>query len=223
MTRSAAIQDRVAGAILDAAAGLLARGGEPPSMNDVAQAAGVARATLYRHFPTREQLLQALATTATGETAARLAEADLDAVPVAEAIARVARVVAAGGSKYAAVIDHYGPGYADGAEQQITVMIDGLLRRGIDDGTFRGDISAGELGFLLGELLHAAARMTAERKAGVEKAAALVTSVFLHGTGNREDPSAQHRGARHRAGTGPEQNSNTEDGRSRKGTGARRP
>ncbi len=132
-------------------------------------------------------------------------------------------MVAAGGGKYAAVIDHYGPGYADGAEQQITVMIDGLLRRGIDDGTFRGDISAGELGFLLGELLHAAARMTAERKAGIEKAAALVTSVFLHGTGNREDPSAQHRAARHRAGTGPEQNSNTEDGRSRNGTGARRP
>ena len=40
MTRSAAIQDRVAGAILDAAADLLARGGEPPSMNEVAAAAG---------------------------------------------------------------------------------------------------------------------------------------------------------------------------------------
>ena len=37
MTRSTAIQDRVAGAILDAAADLLARGGEPPSMNEVAE------------------------------------------------------------------------------------------------------------------------------------------------------------------------------------------
>jgi hypothetical protein len=34
------------------------------------------------------------------------AGADLDAVPVAEGIARLARVVAAGGSKYAAVIEH---------------------------------------------------------------------------------------------------------------------
>ena len=82
MARSAAIQDRVAEAILDVAADLLARGGEPPSMADIAAAAGVARATLYRHFPTREQLLQALSTTARDATATRLAEADLDAVPV---------------------------------------------------------------------------------------------------------------------------------------------
>ena len=33
------------------------------------------------------------------------------------------------------------------------------------------------------------ARMTAEHLAGVEKAAALVTSVFLHGTQNRAGPA----------------------------------
>src|SRR5271169_3211434 len=136
MARSAAIQDRVAEAILDVAANLLASGGEPPSMADIAAAAGVGRATLYRHFPTREQLLQALSTAARDATAARLAEADLDAVPVAEAIARVARVIAAGGSKYAAVADRFGTSNDAGdAEQQIGTMIKSLLRRGIDDGT----------------------------------------------------------------------------------------
>ena len=109
MTRSTAIHDRVAEAILDAAADLLAEGGEPPSMSDVAAAAGISRATLYRYFPTREQLLQALAAAAVDATATRLAEADLDAVPVPEGIARVARVVAAAGSKYAALIGHLGP------------------------------------------------------------------------------------------------------------------
>ena len=223
MTRSAAIQDRVAGAILDAAAGLLARGGEPPSMNEVAAAAGVARATLYRHFPTRERLLQELTATAISATATRLAEADLDAVPVTEGIARIARVVAAGGSKYAALVSQLDPADAGREQEQITTMIDGLLRRGIDDGTFRGDITADELRLLLGSLLQAAARMTAEHQAGVEKAAALITTAFLHGTGNREDPSEQDQAVRRRPGTGPEQNSNPADGRSRNGTGARRP
>jgi TetR/AcrR family transcriptional repressor of mexCD-oprJ operon len=193
MTRSAAIQDRVARTILDVAADLLARGGEPPSMSDVAAAAGVARATLYRYFPTRERLLQALAAYALDATATRLAEADLDTVPVAEGIARIARVVAAGGSKYAAVIGPMRTRPAGPVEQQIGTMIQALLRRGIDDGTFRGDLTAEELGFVLGQLLQAAARMAAEHQAGVEKAAALVTSVFLHGTENRKNATADDR------------------------------
>jgi hypothetical protein len=159
------------------------------------------------------------ATAARDATAARLAEADLDAVPVTEGIARLARVVAAGGSKYAALVSQFGPANASREQEQITTMIDGLLRRGIDDGTFRDDISASELRFLLGSLLQAAARLAAEQQAGVEKTAALITKVFLHGTGNREDPSEQDQAVRHRTGTRPEQNNNTEDSRSRNGTG----
>jgi TetR/AcrR family transcriptional regulator, mexCD-oprJ operon repressor len=205
VTRSTAIDNRVAEAILDAAAGLLVQGGEPPSLTDVAAAAGVARATLYRHFPTRERLLQALTTAARDATAARLAEADLDAVPVTEAIARVARVIASGGSKYAAAARFGTSDYSGDAEQQIAAMIRSLLRRGIDDGTLRSDLTVDELASTLGSLLQGAARMTAEHQAGVEKAAALATSVFLHGTSNpaRPDPAQREdRGpAAHRSST----------------------
>jgi hypothetical protein len=67
-------------------------------------------------------------------------------------------------------------------------MIKSLLRRGIDDGTLRRDLIVDELASLLGNLLQAAARMTAEHQVGVEKAAALATTVFLHGTRNSAGP-----------------------------------
>ena len=211
MARSTAIQERVAAAILDVAADLLARGGEPPSMAEIAAAAGVARATLYRYFPTRERLLAALTATGLETAATRLAEADLDTVPVPEAIARLARVVATAGSKYAAVVSAFDP--AGAVEQQIGTMIQALLQRGIDDGTFRADLTIDELGFVLGQLLQAAGRMAAEQQAGAEKAAALITSVFLHGTQNRQGQTAGDRATRPHTGTGP-QKRNQDDGRS---------
>ena len=212
MSRRTAIQERVAEAILDVAADLLARGGEPPSMADIATAAGVSRATLYRYFPTRERLLSALTATGLDAAATRLAEADLDAVPVPEAIARIARVVAAAGSKYAAVASAFDP--AGAVEQQIGTMIEAVLRRGTDDGTFRADLTTGELGFVLGYLLQAAGRMAAEHQAGAEKAAALITTVFLHGTANHHGETAGDRANRPHTETEPQKHSNQEDGTS---------
>ncbi|MGH3259142.1 MAG: helix-turn-helix domain-containing protein, partial [Streptosporangiaceae bacterium] len=59
MSTSAALRDRAARVILDAAAALLAERGESVSMADIAEAAGVGRATVYRYFPTKDALLDA--------------------------------------------------------------------------------------------------------------------------------------------------------------------
>ena len=58
-------------AILEAAARLLAEDGDA-SMADLAGAAGVGRATLYRYYPSREALLAALTAEALDELAGRL-------------------------------------------------------------------------------------------------------------------------------------------------------
>jgi hypothetical protein len=73
-------------------------------------------------------------------------------------------VVASGGSKYAALISRFGALDTTGdAEQQIGTMLRALLQRGIDDGTFRGDLSVTELLFLFGQLLQAAVTPLAVR------------------------------------------------------------
>jgi AcrR family transcriptional regulator len=181
MSRSAAIHDRVAAAILDAAAELLAAGGDPASMRDIAEAAGVARGTLYRYFPSREQLLTALGEAALDAISARLDQAGLDSVPVTEGIARVARAFAAVGSKYAFLVSQPQHIRAGALEERIGDPVRSLLKRGIDDGTFRPDFSADELGYALGGLLHNAARMAAEDRSGTERAAAFASAIFLNG------------------------------------------
>jgi AcrR family transcriptional regulator len=69
-------------------------------MAEVATAAGIARGTLYRHFPTRESLLRTLEGAANEEAGRRLAEANLEEVPVDEALARVTRALVAVGEDY---------------------------------------------------------------------------------------------------------------------------
>lgn len=173
-------------------------------MNGVAEKAGVARATLYRYFPSREELLQAVIAAAVEATEARLSEADLNTVPVAEGVARVARVVAAGGSKYSVLVGQLalgthssaelpGAGLTDSVEQKIKSQYEALLRRGVADGTFRTDLAVEDLSVIFGSLLESAARLGAERRAGVEQVAALVTSVFLRGTEHREQTNLAER------------------------------
>src|ERR671931_2542595 len=82
--RRQALQERVAGAILEAAARVLAVGGEQASVNDVAAAAGVARATLYRYFPSRQALLDELARVAAEEAGTPPASGKVEEVAAEE-------------------------------------------------------------------------------------------------------------------------------------------
>src|SRR5439155_15011684 len=69
--------DRTAAAILDAAAHVLAERGAGANMAEVAAASGVSRATLYRYYPSREALLEALAAQALADAGSRVADASL--------------------------------------------------------------------------------------------------------------------------------------------------
>src|SRR5688572_32525718 len=95
--RQTALHARVSAAILEAAAAVLAARGEQASMADVAAAAGVARATVYRYFPNREALFEALGRLAIEAAGERLQAGRLQDVPVPEAFERAVRALVAVG------------------------------------------------------------------------------------------------------------------------------
>ena len=101
--RQTTLHARVSAAILEAAAAVLAERGEQASMADVAAAAGMARATVYRYFPNREALLEALGRLAVEEAGERLRAGRLQEVPVPDAFERAVRALVAIGDSFVVV------------------------------------------------------------------------------------------------------------------------
>jgi TetR/AcrR family transcriptional regulator, mexCD-oprJ operon repressor len=175
-------RDRTTAALLEAAAGVFAEQGASARLADVAEAADVGLATLYRYFPNREALLEALMEYALDETSERLTAADLETVPFAEGVARVCRALVASRSKYALLarmVDHVDKGKA---EPRLGGPIRALLRKGITEGTVRQDLSEDEMVIILGALVQAASYLVSQGQAGTERAATIASSVFLNGT-----------------------------------------
>src|SRR5918999_3808789 len=97
------LRERVAAAILESAAGALATQGEAASMADVAAAAGMARATVYRYFPNREALLEALGRLAVQQAGERLEAGRLEEISVPDAFERAVRALVAVGDSLVVV------------------------------------------------------------------------------------------------------------------------
>jgi TetR/AcrR family transcriptional regulator, mexCD-oprJ operon repressor len=175
---------RTPAAILETAAHLLADRPEA-SMGELAAAAGVGRATLYRHFPTREALLVALASEAHQELVARITDASLDRAPVPEALQRLLRVFLTVGDRYVVLfrerVKPHGQTEREEFERLVLAPIQALFQRGVDDGTFRDDLGADALAHLFGGLVLAAMQAALLRTLGVEQTAASLASLFLDG------------------------------------------
>jgi AcrR family transcriptional regulator len=168
-------------AILDAAARVLSDRGNSANMADVAAAAGVGRATLYRYFPDREALLDALASHAIAETAARLADAGLERAPVAEAIERIVRAATAGGDRYAVLSGEHVEADPKEVERLLAAPVRAVLTRGVESGLLRQDLPPDVLFELFRGVLIAAHALIRDGRLGLEEASAAAGSVFLDG------------------------------------------
>jgi TetR/AcrR family transcriptional regulator, mexCD-oprJ operon repressor len=172
------LRARVAAAILEAAAGVLAAR-EQASMGDVAEAAGVARATLYRYFPTREALLDELGRFALEQTGDQLEAANLDGVPVADAFERAVRTLVGVGD-YFVVLARERPEAEEGNfDRRVVGPLRTLIGRGQAEGQIRDDVPAS---WLIESLLSLVVSVLPSAPSlGPEDTVHAITSLFLHG------------------------------------------
>jgi TetR/AcrR family transcriptional repressor of mexCD-oprJ operon len=188
--RSQALQERVAAAILEAAAHVLAAGGEQASMNDVAAAAGVARATLYRYFPSRQALLDELARVAADEAGARLASARIEELAAAEAVTRAVRALIEVGDPFTVVARERIRPDPEQFEQRVLEPLRRLFERAQGRGEIREDIPSSWLTDALVGLVVSV--LSSRPRLGREDTIAVVSALFLDGARPRPVPvSAQ--------------------------------
>jgi TetR/AcrR family transcriptional regulator, mexCD-oprJ operon repressor len=174
-----ALQQRVSTAILEAAAGVLAAEGEQASMLDVAAAAGMGRATVYRYFPSRKALLDALADVALQRAGEQLSAASLDRVSPAEGIARAVRALVAVGDYFVVLERERVRPDPERLEAEIGAPLRALLERGQQTAEIRADVPAAWLTEVLLGLV--VSILLAPRLLGPEDTIAAITSLFLDG------------------------------------------
>jgi AcrR family transcriptional regulator len=173
-------------AILDAAEALLARRSHA-SIAAVASEAGVSRVTVYAHFSTREQLLEAVV-----ERAVRRATAAIEATAPDQGspVEALDRLIAASWLE----LDRH-TGIASAAAEQLSPAalrrtheaalraVHALVERGRDEGAFRRDVPADWLVTSFHALIHAAGDDVRARRlepdAAVEVLGTTMRDVFV--------------------------------------------
>lgn len=180
MTKADGTIERTRAVILEAAARVLRRRPDA-AMADIADEAGVGRATLYRHFPTRDSLLQGAEEAAIAELTEGIEAANLGDLAVERAIARLTSVFMRTGAKYAAFIsqDEEHPDSVD--KQRVMQPVRDVIDRGVRDGVLRADPPTDVLFEMFGALLERALWLTVAGTTTPEAATDAVVDLFLDG------------------------------------------
>jgi TetR/AcrR family transcriptional repressor of mexCD-oprJ operon len=174
-----ALQERVAAAILEAAAHVLITRGEQASMADVAAAAGVARATVYRYFPNRQSLLEELARSAVRSAGERLAAARIDEIPVADGITRAVRALVEVGDLFVVLARERLRPEGEEFQRDVGGPLRALVERGQAAGDLRRDVpSAWLTDSLIGVVVGV---VSSPLQRGREDTVAAITRVYIDG------------------------------------------
>ena len=180
--RRRADAERSIARILDAAVDALADDLDV-SMVEIGRRAGVVRATLYVHFPTREALLEAATHRVLAEVRGVIEAAEPERGDAAEALGRVVAAAWRTLGRYhglvAATIRAHGHEELRARHRSVLGALEPLIERGQADGTFRSDVPVAWHLAMLMALVHAASgELRAGRLSDAEAEEALVAAVL---------------------------------------------
>ena len=180
--RRRADAERSIARILDAALEALAVNADA-SMAEIARQAGVVRATIYVHYPTREALLDAVTDRALAEATEAIASAEPERGTAAEALTRVVQSTWRTLGRYHALVainvEQHGHADLHAKHHSVLAALAPLIARGQAEGSFNaGAPVTWHLAMLLA-LVHAASgELQAGRVTAQEAEPALVATVL---------------------------------------------
>jgi AcrR family transcriptional regulator len=136
--------------LLDAARAAFASGPEPVTLEQIARDSGVGIGTLYRHFPTREALVEALYRQELADlcaSAGELLAAETPELALRAWMDRFAGYVTAKQEMADALRAVFASGSmtVSGARKQLTAALQTVLDAGITAGTLRADVRAEDI------------------------------------------------------------------------------
>ena len=180
--RTPGLRERVAREILAAAARVLASTGNQASMNDVAAAAGVARGTLYRYFPTRDALVKRLRETAVEDAAERMKASRVHEVEPLEGLERAIRVFVDMGTLLIVSARERDRNGGDEFDTAMMGPLRALIERGQAGGVIRDDMSPW---WLAESFLGLTLAGSPAGRMGKEDTIASIRRIFLEGARRR--------------------------------------